>query len=76
MISDSGGSAWVPDTWSVIKVQNEILSFRQVFLKLANVPQLRRPGSLRVPVLIWRFLTGVAEGGFCVIGLQGHVGAR
>ncbi len=44
MSAGSGGTEWVPDTRSTRKVQHETPSFRQVFFKVANVSQLRRPG--------------------------------
>src|SRR2546430_4964537 len=52
-----GGILFVADTRSRRNSQKETPSLRQVFLRLAKVSRQRRPRSLRVPPLTFRFLT-------------------
>src|SRR5918992_826836 len=52
-----GGILFVADTRSRRSSQKETPSLRQVFLRLAKVSRQRRPRSLRVPPLTFRFLT-------------------
>jgi len=52
-----GGILFIADTRSRRNSQKDTPSLRQVFLRLAKVSRQRRPRSLRVPPLTFRFLT-------------------